>query len=362
MTEKKSAGNKVLLLTLVLGITIGLTLALRFIDRKNNKTSAIEDSRFLLDTLVSIRIYKSDRKEILNEAFKLIEELDNKLSRYNASSEISRINSAPMGTAVPVSKATRELIAIGLHYARLSDGAFDPTIGALVSLWGIGTDNARLPTPYEIHAALTLVDYRAVSIASETLTLERQSSSLTSNTAEMKLDLGGIAKGWIADRVAAFLQDNDEKNFLINLGGNILVSGSKPNGEAYKIGMQDPFGHRGKYLGIFTLEGGSVVSSGVYERFSELEGKRYHHILSTRNGYPIDNGLAGVTILSENSVDGDALATAVFALGIERGLELVHSLDGIEAALIDAERRILITPGAASIFKPSTANLQIEIR
>jgi len=362
MTERKSPRNKVFLLTLVLGLAIGLGLAPRLIKRRSNKANTIENSKFLLDTLVSIRVYQSDRREILDGAFKLIEELENQVSRYKASSEISRINSTPVGTAVPVSDATRKLIAVGLRYARLSDGAFDPTVGALVKLWGIGTENARLPTPHEIQSTLPLVDYRAVSIASASVTLERQLPIPASNSARMTLDLGGIAKGWMADRVAEFLRSNGEHNFLINLGGNILVSGSKPNGESYKIGIQDPFGDRGEYLGIFTLEGGSVVSSGIYERFSELNGKRYHHILSTGSGYPIDNGLAGVTILSEHSVDGDALSTAVFALGIEKGIELVHSLDGIEAALIDSNGNMLITAGAASIFEASSPNLQIEVR
>jgi len=362
MTERKSPRNKIFLLTLVLGLAIGLSLALRLIDRRSSRANTTEDSKFLLDTYVSIRVYQSDRQEILDDAFKLIEKLENQVSRHKASSEISRINSTPIGTAVPVSDTTRELIAVGLRYARLSDGAFDPTVGTLVRLWGIGTENARIPTPNEIQSTLPLVDYRAVSIAPSTVILKRQSPISASNSARMTLDLGGIAKGWIADRVAEFLQRNGERNFLINLGGNIVVSGSKPSGKAYRIGMQDPFGDRGEFLGIFTVEGGSVVSSGIYERFFELDGKRYHHILSTSNGYPISNGLAGVTILSEHSVDGDALSTAVFALGIEEGMELVHSLDGIEAALIDSNGRVHITAGAASIFEASSPNLQIEVR
>jgi len=359
MAKRKSL-RKVFLLALVLGLAIGLSLALRLIYRKGRGAGTIEDSRFLLDTLVLIRVYQSDRQEILNGAFELIKELENQLSSYRASSEISRINSAPRDTAVPVSDAAKELIEVGLRYARLSGGAFDPTIGALVSLWGIGTEDARLPTPSEIQATLPLVDYRAVSIGSETVTLGRQST--ISGSDRMKLDLGGIAKGWIADRVGEFLRNNGEENFLLNLGGNILLSGSKPDGEAYKIGVQNPYGDRGEYLGVFRLEGGSVVSSGIYERFSELDGKRYHHILSTSSGYPVDNGLAGVTILSEHSVDGDALSTAVFALGIDEGLRLVRSLKGIEAALVGTDGSMLITSGAASIFEPSLQGLQIEVR
>lgn len=315
----------------------------------------IDDNRFLLDTVVSIRLYESGGTELLDTAFGMIEEYELQLSRHKSESEISQLNAAPAGTAVSVADSSIELIEKGIEYAQISGGTFDPTIGPLVDLWGIGSENARIPEPGEIEKALALVDYRLVQV-------DRNTGSVILTIPGMALDMGGIAKGWIADRTADFLRENGEKHILINLGGNVLVSGGKPGGKPFKIGMQDPFDDRGRYLGIFTLENGSVVSSGIYERFFESEGIRYHHILSTEDGFPVRNGVAAVTVLSEKSVDGDALSTTVFALGVDEGLKLVASLDGIEAAFITLDGKVIMSEGAAKQFEASDPDMDIEIR
>lgn len=315
----------------------------------------IDDNQFLLDTVVSIRLYESGETELLDRAFKLIEDYEMQLSRHRSGSEISIVNAAPAGVQVSASESTIELIKKGIEYAQVSKGTFDPTVGPLVDLWGIGGEGARIPDPEEISTTLALVDYQL-------LQLDENAGEVTLTVPGMALDLGGIAKGWIADKTADFLQENGEKHILINLGGNVLVSGGKPDGKPFKIGMQDPFDDRGRYLGIFTLENGSVVSSGIYERYFEAEGIRYHHILSTDDGYPVQNGIAAVTVLSEKSVDGDALSTTIFALGLDEGIKLVESLDGIDAAFITLDGKIIMTEGAARRFETSDPDTIIEIR
>ncbi len=324
-----------------------------------NRGETLEDNRFLLDTVVSIKLYESGRKDVLNEAFKLITDFDEQLSRHNRGSEISDINSAAAGTAVHVSETTIDLIKTALAYAALSGGSFDPTVGPLSSLWAIGSENPRVPGVDELNSILPLVDYSAVYISDEndTVTLGKEG---------MALDLGGIAKGWIADRVAEYLINNKESHFLINLGGNVLVYGGKPAGKSdvqpFNIGMQDPFNSRGRYLGVFSLREGSVVSSGMYERYFESGGIRYHHILSTADGYPVENKLAAVTIISEDSEDGDALSTTAFVLGLDDGMALIQSLKGIEAAFVTTDGRVILTRGAADLFKPTDPDLPMEIR
>ena len=317
----------------------------------------IEDNRLLLNTVVSIKLFQSERIDVLNEAFTLIEDYENKLSRHKSGSEISRINSAPAGTAVPVSSMTLEIIETALNYAELSGGSFDPTVGPLVDLWGIGTEHPHVPETEELSEVLPLVDYRNVLI-------DENSDTVTLTKEGMALDLGGITKGWIADRVGEFLIENGETHFLINLGGNILVHGGKPSKKnspgPFRIGIQNPFESRGKYLGVFSLENGSVVSSGVYERFFESEGIKYHHILDTSKGFPVENGLAAVTIISEFSLDGDALSTTLFTLGIQKGLELVKSLDGVEAAFITRDGKVILTAGASTIFEALDNNLPVQ--
>lgn len=335
-------------------VLAGLILIL-MLRREGTVPETIDDNQFLLDTVVSIRLYKSGRTELLESAFKLIEEYELQLSRHRSGSEISLLNAAPAGTAVSSADSTIELIKRSIEYAQASDGTFDPTVGPLVDLWGIGSEEARIPDPEEIDKTLALIDYRMVQV-------DENAGEVTLAVPGMALDMGGIAKGWIADRTADYLREHGEKHILINLGGNVLVSGGKPGGKPFKIGMQDPFDDRGRYLGIFSLENGSVVSSGIYERFFESEGIRYHHILSTDDGYPVRNGLAAVTILSEKSVDGDALSTTVFALGLDEGIKLVTSMDGIEAAFITLDGKVIMTEGAANRFEASDPDINIEVR
>ncbi|OQX29273.1 MAG: hypothetical protein B0D92_04655 [Spirochaeta sp. LUC14_002_19_P3] len=317
----------------------------------NSKPGNIEENRFLLDTVVSMTLYQSQNKELLENTFEKIAEWENLLSRYRPESDISRINSAEANTALEISLPTRQVLQTALHYAEESSGAFDPSIGPLVSLWDIGTEHPRIPDSGEIASALRLVNYREVQLDTDGVTLKQPG---------MSLDIGGIAKGWIADEAARYLRDNGARHFLINLGGNILVSGGKQDGKPFRIGMQNPFGERGTYLGIFTLHSGSVVTSGIYERYFEIEGKRYHHILDTQTGYPAEKGFAAVTIISEHSTEGDALSTALFAMGQE-GIDKALSLPGIEAAFVTSQGKILITPGAAAIFTPENDSTPMEI-
>ena len=339
-----------LILTVLLLAVAAAVLVSRTLTPDPPAVGDIDDNRFLLDTIVSIRIYESDDREMLDDAFDAIADYESLLSRHHSESEISMINRS--GGPQVVSPDTLEVLSAALDYAGLTDGAFDPTVGPLVDLWGIGTDDPGIPSDDELKAVLELVDYREVSTDGDTVSLGRDG---------MTLDLGGVAKGWIADRIADRLHRDGAEHVLINLGGNVRVSGGKPGGEDFRIGMQDPDDERGAYLGIFSLADGSVVSSGVYERFFEEDGVRYHHILDTVSGYPAENGLSAVTVISDRSVDGDALSTALFVLGLEKGLELAGSLDGVEAAFVTDEGRIVMTAGAAAIFTPGSDNIEVEI-
>ena len=229
------------------------------------------------------------------------------------------------------------------RYAELSDGAFDPTVGPLVRLWGIGSDNPRVPAADEIEQALALVDCRDLVIdrAAGTAFLRRRGQAL---------DLGAIAKGYAADQAAAILRGGRSRRAVIDLGGNIFALGERAWWKSWRIGVQDPLDERGTYLGILRVKDKSVVTSGVYERYFEEGPRRYHHILSTSDGYPVDNGLLAVTIVAERSIDADALSTACFALGPERGLALVETLPDTEAVFVDRDRNVLLSSGAAKWF------------
>ena len=343
--------NKHLLVIILILVTAGIIITVfRIAPAQGN----VEGSRFLLDTVVSIKIYKSRDKELLEQAFARIDKLEKLLSRYSPESDISRFNRADTGETVDMSPETIAVLNLALDYASSSNGAFDPTIGPLVDLWDIGGDFPRVPEPDEIAKTLPLVNYKQLQI-------DAVHAAVAAKIPGMILDLGGIAKGWIADNIVDFLQKQGAKYILVNLGGNVRVVGGKPNGGGFLIGMQDPFSERGDYVGIFTLSSGSVVSSGVYERYFESDGTRYHHILDTNTGWPIDNGVAAVTVISQFSADGDALSTTLFALGVDAGLELAAALDEVEAAFITTDGTIVLTPGAAALFDPARSNLDIRV-
>jgi thiamine biosynthesis lipoprotein len=238
-----------------------------------------------------------------------------------------------------------EVLETALRYADLSGGAFDPTIGPLVKLWGIGSESQRIPTDGEIAAALELVNYRD-------LIIDRKSGTAFLRREGMEIDLGGIAKGYAADEAARIAKEGRVKRGIIDLGGNILALGwrNERGSVPWRIGVQNPFRDRGASIGFLAVHDTSVVTSGVYERFFEADGRHYHHILSTANGYPADNGLLSVTIVTERSMDADALSTAVFAMGYGKGRALIDSIPNAQAVFVFADMSVKITEGLSGIF------------
>jgi thiamine biosynthesis lipoprotein len=240
-----------------------------------------------------------------------------------------------------------ELLETALYYAELSGGAFDPTIGPLVRLWGIGTDTQRIPGNEEIAAALELVNWRDLAI-------DREAGTAFLKRKGMALDLGAIAKGYAGDEAARIAGEANVQRALFDLGGNIAALGwreRKGNKTLpWRIGIQNPLSGRGAYIGVLPVHDTSVVTSGVYERFFESGGKRYHHLFSTTDGYPVENGLLSVTIITKSSTAADALSTVIFTLGFERGRAVLDSIPDTEAIFIFDDRSVKITGGLAGIF------------
>jgi thiamine biosynthesis lipoprotein len=259
-------------------------------------------------------------------------------------SEVVRINRNAGAAPVKVRADLIDVLERSLYYAELSGGAFDPTIGPLVTLWGIGTDAERIPENHEIGGALALVDWRD-------LVVDRKAGTAFLKRPGMALDLGAIAKGYAADEAARLAAGGGVKRAIFDLGGNILALGARSETEAWRIGVQDPLEGRGAYIGVLSARDKSIVTSGVYERFFESGGRRYHHILSTADGYPVNNGLLSVTIIAPASIDADGLSTSVFALGYERGKALVEFLPGIEAIFIFGDHSVRITRGLEGNFE-----------
>lgn len=276
------------------------------------------------DTVVQVTAWGAS-DEILEECEELCSRYERLFSRTIEDSDVSRINAA-QGKPVEVDEETAALIQIGLDYGELSEGKFDITIGAVNSLWKFQDNTEKaLPDPAALSEALSHVDDRNVKIEGNTVTL---------TDPQAQIDLGGIAKGYIADRLKEFLQDSGVEHALINLGGNVLALGGHYDGTPFEIGIQKPFAEKNEVLTTLEISDQSVVSSGNYVRYFEKDGKIYHHILDTATGYPCENDLLQVTILSDSSVDGDALSTTCYALGLEKGMEFIETLDGVEVIFV----------------------------
>ncbi|MCK5812467.1 MAG: FAD:protein FMN transferase [Clostridiales bacterium] len=296
-----------------------------------------------LGTIINITIYDDNYDESLIElCFDEVKRLETLLSVNIKDSEVSMINQKAGISEIRVSSDTMEVIKRGIYYGKLSNGNFDITIGPLVNLWAIGSDHASVPTNDEIHKTFPLMSYKMLMI-------NEDNNTVFLPFKDMAIDLGGIAKGYIADRLIYILSGNGCNSAIVNVGGNVMTLGQKPSGELWKIGVQDPNESHGTYKAVASIEGSkSVVTSGIYERFFIEDGIYYHHILSPFTGFPYKNNIAGVTIFSDYSIDGDALSTTCFSLGLEQALNLVESLENIEAVFIDNVGQIHKSSGIGS--------------
>lgn len=294
----------------------------------------------LLHTVCTIQIFDSTDYELLNECFALIHKYEKLFSKTLETSEVYKINRASANPEAPqtsftISDELADILKIALTYGAQSEGALDVSIAPLSSLWDFSNPEHKttVPSGDAIANAQALVNYKNISLEGNTLTFAKKG---------MQLELGAVAKGYIADRVKEFLVSRGVTSAVINLGGNILLVGEKPEGAAFNIGIQKPFEDRDAVVvAISELKDCSMVSSGIYERyFYDTEGNFYHHILNPATGYPCDTGLLQVTIISKDSATGDALSTACFALGLEKGMDLVHSLPDVYAVFLTSDGKM----------------------
>lgn len=364
------------------------------------KTQPVTMDFFAMDTVCSITIYDmpdfSDNRanEVLNEARSECERLENLLSATMEDSDIYRINhSASYGSdtsssydiastdslsdsSMPVpsvncSRETMDVMNKALEYCELSEGRFDVTIGAVSSLWDFHEDGDHtLPDEKKLSEALETVDYHNIMIncqsdtgtdtdtdigtnASDTGTDKKKyidtdidsSCIITLCNPGSRIDLGAIAKGYCADKITSLLKEKGVTSAMINLGGNICVIGSKPDGSPFTIGIEKPYSDRQDISAKTDLSNGTIVTCGIYERFFEKDGVKYHHILDPDTGYPVDTDLLSVSVRSDpgHSADCDALSTVCLLLGYEKASDLIEKKDGFDALFILKDNSIKTT-------------------
>jgi thiamine biosynthesis lipoprotein len=273
---------------------------------------------YALGTVCTINLYEDGSEDRYAQMGARLNQIHQRFSVNLAASDVAAVNQNAGISPVPVHDDVLYVTRMAFYFAQKTGGAFDPTIGALSVLWGIGSDDARVPLQTEIDSARALVDYRQIEIdeAAKTVFLRQKG---------MILDLGGIAKGYAADELVRIARENGVQRALINLGGNVYVLGKNLSNAAWRVGVKNPKDPDGDPAAILSLTENSVVTSGAYERFFEKDGTRYHHILDVKTGYPAQSDVLSATIVSTSSLAADALSTSVFVLGKAEGLELLSS-------------------------------------
>lgn len=306
-----------------------------------SQPTPLSDKQFCLDTIVQITLYDSNSTNILNHCFDICNELELIFSSTNQNSELYKINhNINKLKEQTISNDLYQVIKEGLEYCELSNGQFDITIGSVSLLWDFKTENPTLPNQSILEENLKSVSYKNIQLSKNKIVYLNEKTMI---------DLGAVAKGYIADKIKDYLLAQNVNNALINLGGNVLCVGNK-NNENYAVGLTDPQNTSQSILSL-KIDDLSVVTSGTYQRYFEIEQRKYHHILNPQTGYSYDNGLSSVTIISESSLQGDVLSTVCFSLGKEKGIDLLNSMDNVYGCFIDNDNNISYSQGFKDYIK-----------
>ncbi len=311
---------------------------------KEKSKDPISRTELFMGTAIKVTLYDGGSEEILDKAFKRVIQLEDLVSINKDGTEIVELNKNSGIKPIKLSEDSFNIIEKGLEYSKASKGGYDVTIGPLVKLWSIGLPEAKVPNKKEINEAIKHVDYSKLKI-------DKDNNEVFLSEKGMMIDLGSIAKGYAADEIAKLLKEEGVKEAIIDLGGNIYALGKKEGNKNWKIGIQDPNTERGNVVGTIETSNKSVVTTGVYERFIEKDGVKYHHILNPKTGYPYKTDIAGVSIIADKSVDADALSTLIFTKGLDEGLKFIETLDGVDAIFIMNDRKVYITKGIRDSFK-----------
>ena len=304
----------------------------------------------LLNTTCTITIYdqSSDTAgKTIKGAFDTCRRYENLLSKTVEGSDIYRINHGG-GSPVEISRETYQLLQESLSYGDLSEGAFDVTVGKLSSLWNFSSPAPHVPDDRDIAAAILDINYKNIDLFES----EGKHYARLKNRG-CEIDLGGIAKGYIADRAAEYVKSAGSNSAIVNLGGNIVAIGEKDGGTPWKIGIERPFADHRDIVGSVKVKNKTVVTSGIYERMFVEDKKLYHHVLDVSTGYPVSTDLESVTLVGEygQSCRCDALSTTCLLLGLEKATALIEQQDGVEAVFIDVNGEIHTSSGME--FTPS---------
>ena len=291
------------------------------------KKAVVRD--FAMDTVISVELKAKSPKKTANKAIAEIKRLDCLMSISNPNSDIYKINSAPCATAVKVDKEVFALLEKCMEISQKTDGAFDITVNPLCEIWDIKAKKPKVPKDDQIKTAKESVGYK-------NLVLDKKNQTVTKKKDSVSITLGAIAKGYATDKAKEILKDCGVKDAIIDFGGNIYIME-----KAKTVGLQTPFKPRGEYFKTISISDKSVVTSGLYERYFEEDGKIYHHVIDPKTGYPADTDAMSVSIISGESYLADALSTAVFVSGEKRASVYLKQFEDVHAIIYKKDNSLL---------------------
>lgn len=331
-----------LIFLMVIGMTfLGCTQkAEETVVSKEEMQEPVSQEVFAMDTYMTVTAYGENAEEAVAEAVAEIERLDELLTATTDGGEIYAVNHSGGGE---LSSDSMYLLGRSEELYEATDGAFNITIFPVMDAWGFVSDEFAVPSADELQEKLSLVDF-------EQLEIDQENSCVEMHKDGMAIDLGGIAKGYTSTRIADIFREHEIESGLINLGGNVHVVGNKTDGTKWKVGIQSPESDE-EYLGVLAVSACAVITSGGYERYFEEEGITYHHIIDPETGYPANNGLISVTIISKDGTLADGLSTSLYIMGLEDAKEFwkKHS-EEFDAILLTEEKELYVTEGIADDF------------
>lgn len=303
---------------------------------------------FAMDTYMEVNAYGDNGEKAVAKAEKEVNKLDSILSTGKSTSEISKLNKNKKQV---VSADTMSLIKESIKISKVTNSAFNPTIYPLMELWGFTTKNYYVPKDNEIKPLLNHMDIDNIKI-------DERKNEVSFKDSNMKIDLGAIAKGYTSSKIIDIFKENNIKSGMVTLGGNVQVLGKKPDGSLWKVGIQNPIGED-EYLGVLQTSDKAVITSGGYERNFTKNGKIYHHILDPSNGYPANNGLKSVTIISSDGTLADALSTSLFVMGKDKAIDFYKKSNyNFDFILYTSDDKLIISDGIEDIF---SSDLDIKV-
>lgn len=315
------------------------------------KTESNEEASkdiFAMDTYMTVTAYGDQAQKAVDEAEAEIERLDELFSTGNEESEIAKLNQSGSAT---LSEDAGYLVERAMELNEETDGAFDIAIYPVMEAWGFPTQNYQVPSEEMLQPLLKLADVSKISY-------DKSSRKISFGQEGMKIDLGGIAKGYTSSRIMDIYRENNISSGLVNLGGNVQALGMKTDGSKWRVAVQSPDDTE-DYLGILSVEDKAVITSGGYERYFEQDGKTYHHIIDPKTGYPAENGLTSVTIVSEDGTLADGLSTSLFIMGKDKAIEFwkAHS-EEFDTIMLTDEGKLYVTEGIQDDFS-TEMNMEI---